>query len=532
MNACCGSLRHDERAPHHDAPSEPAARARSPATLPPPAAGPLTWSTLAIAFLSGLVLTLAGCASPAGIASKAEPVDARSVGVGTRDAEPLAVDWWVGFADPQLTSLIERAVAGSPNLRLAQARIERANAGIAGARASQGVRVDGAVDLTRQRFSENGIYPPPIAGSIRELGNAQLNASWELDLFGRHRAALDAAIGAARAAEADAAASRVLLSVNVARTWVQLARALEQRAVLERTLAQREQVLGLIRQRVQAGLDTTAELRQGEVGVPDARAQLAAVDEQIALARHALAALTAEPPETYASLTPRISTAEPVPMPDEVPASLLGRRADIAAARWRVEAATADVASARAQFWPSINLTAFVGLNAIGFDRLVRGGSEQWGAGPAIRLPILDAGRLRANLRGRAADLDAAVENYNAGVVDAVRDVADQIASSRILQRQAREQAVALVAAEQAYDVAVQRYRAGLAPYITVLNAETSVLAQRRGEVDVRARRLDVQLQLVRALGGGYTTNAVGPLAARVPAAPVATATTLTRNPS
>ncbi len=510
MNACCGSLQPDDDRFGHRSGAEDTVVRRGAALR--------TWTTLAIAFVSGAVLMLSGCANPAGIASQAQVVDARSVGATGADAEPLASDWWTGFADPQLGALIEKAVAGSPNLRLAQARIARAEAGVAGARANEGPRLDGAVDLTRQKFSQNGIYPVPLAGNVWELGNAQLNASWELDVFGRHRAALDAAIGNARAAEADAAAARVLLSVNVARTWVQLARAGEQKAVLERTIAQREQVLGLIRQRVQAGLDTTAELRQGEVGVPDGRAQLAAVDEQIALARHALAALTAEPPDTYAALAPRIATVQAVPVPEVVPASLLARRADIAAARWRVEAATSDMASARAQFWPSINLTAFVGLNSLGFDRLVKGSSEQWGAGPAIRLPILDAGRLRANLRGKAADLDAAVENYNAGVVDAVRDVADQIASSRILQRQASEQQAALAAAEQAYDVVVQRYRAGLAPYITVLNAETSVLAQRRGDVDVRARRLDVQLQLVRALGGGYTADTVGPLrAAQLP---------------
>lgn len=509
MNACCATLQPHEPAPRRD---------EEAGAGTPRAAALRTWSTVAIAFLSGAVMLLAGCANPSGIAARAAVVDARGAGAAGPDAEPLASDWWVGFADPGLTALIEHAVAGSPNLRLAQARIARAEAGAAAARANEGPRLDGAVDLTRQKFSENGIYPAPLAGNIWELGNAQLNASWELDVFGRHRAALDAAIGTARAAEADAAAARVLLSVNVARTWVQLARATEQKAVLERTLGQREQVLGLIRQRVQAGLDTAAELRQGEVGVPDARAQLAAVDEQMALARHALAALAAEPPDTYATLAPRITAVQPVPVPEVVPASLLARRADIAAARWRVEAATSDMAAARAQFWPSINLTAFVGLNSLGFDRLVRGSSEQWGAGPAIRLPILDAGRLRANLRGKAADLDAAVENYNAGVVDAVRDVADQIASSRILQRQAGEQQAALAAAEQAYDVVVQRYRAGLAPYITVLNAETSVLAQRRGDVDVRARRLDVQLQLVRALGGGYTADSVGALHAAEPA--------------
>ncbi len=469
------------------------------------AAAARTVSTFVLAFAATVVLTLAGCANPAGIVSTATPVDAEALGAAGPDAAtPIAPDWWVGHAAPQLASLIDRAVAGSPSLRLAEARLARASAVAAGARASEGPRLDGAVDLSRQRFSENGIYPPPLAGSIRELGTAQLNGSWEIDAFGRNRAVLVAAIGSERAARADAAAARVLLAVNVARGWVQLSRSVEQKAVLERSLAQREQQFDLIRQRVGAGLDTNAELRQSETAVREVRTQVTVAEEQTALARHAIAALAALPPDALDSMAPRISSLRPVAVPPQVPASLLARRADIAAARWRVEAATSDVAAARAQFYPSINLTAFVGLNAIGFDRLLRGGSEQWGAGPAIRLPILDAGRLRANLRGRSADLDAAVQNYNSSVVDAIHDVADQIASTRLVDRQQREQADALASAEAAYDVATQRYRAGLATYLTVLNAETIVLAQRRNDVDVRARRLDVQMLLVRALGGGY----------------------------
>jgi NodT family efflux transporter outer membrane factor (OMF) lipoprotein len=222
-----------------------------------------------------------------------------------------------------------------------------------------------------------------------------------------------------------------------------------------------------------------------------------------------LAALAVLPPDAFDSLSPRLSTVAAVAIPEVVPADLLGRRADIVAARWRIEAATGDVKSARAQFYPNINLTAFAGFSAIGFDRVLRSGSEQYGVGPAISLPIFNSGRLRANLRGRAADLDAAVETYNGNVVDAVHDVADQIGSARSIERQQRQQAEALVSAEAAYDIATQRYRAGLSTYLTVLTAETNVLAQRRLGVDLRARALDVQMQLVRALGGGYAAETV-----------------------
>src|SRR5204863_9039953 len=125
--------------------------------------------------------------------------------------------------------------------------------------------------------------------------------------------------------------------------------------------------------------------------------------------------------------------------PAQLPASLVGQRADIVAARWRVEAAGYDVKNAKAQFYRNINLMAFVGLSSIGLGRLLNTGSEQWGVGPAVRLPIFEAGRLRANLRGKTADLDAAVESYNAAILDAIHDAADQIASGRSVARQQAE---------------------------------------------------------------------------------------------
>jgi NodT family efflux transporter outer membrane factor (OMF) lipoprotein len=469
-----------------------------------------TITTIVIALTSTIVIALAGCADSSGIVATARPVEPARVGVAAAiTAPPIAADWWLGFGDRELNGLVEKALAGSPSLRVAQARVARAAANAGVARAAQGPQLNGEVDISRQRITANGIYPPPLAGAILDIGTAQLNGSWQIDFFGRNRAALDAAVGAERAAEADAAAARVLLAVNVARNYVQLGRLVEQRDVQRRALAQRDELLSLIRQRYSAGLDTAVELRQGEGALPETRQQIEALDEQIVLARHAIAALAALPPDACDALAPRLDAVRAVPVPGVVPADLLGRRADIVAARWRVEAADRDVAAARAQFYPNVNLTAFAGLSSIGLDRLVRAGSEQYGVGPAITLPIFDSGHLRANLSGKTADLDAAIESYNGNVIDAVHDVADQITSARSIERQLHEQLDALASAEAAYDVATQRYRAGLATYLTILNAETNVLAQRRLTVDLRARGLDSQMLLVRALGGGYVAAGV-----------------------
>lgn len=462
----------------------------------------------ALSVAAAVLVVLAGCADMSGIASQAKLRDADSLGL---KAAPFstgisAVDarWWHGFGDAQLDALVDEALAGSPNLAVARARLSRAQAAIATAESADRPQLNGSLDATRQKFSSNYIYPAPLAGSIQEVGTLQLNGSWEIDFFGKNRAALDSALGSSNAAAAEVDAARILLASNVARGYIQWARLNDQLAVARRTLAQRDETLQLVRDRVSAGLDTRLELRQSEGGLPEARQQIEALDEQIAIAQHALDALVARPDATKALNPPSLASLHAVALQPTLPADLLGRRADIAAARWRVEAATGDVAGAKTLFYPNVNLTAFVGVQSLGFDNLLKSDSAQWGVGPAIRLPIFEGGRLRANLRGKAADLDAAIESYNASVLDAVRDAADQVSSAQSVARQQAQQREAQAAAEGAYDIAVQRYRAGLGNYLNVLTAESTVLAQRRQAVDLAARALETQVGLARALGGGW----------------------------
>ncbi|HSV83315.1 MAG TPA: efflux transporter outer membrane subunit [Ramlibacter sp.] len=457
------------------------------------------WAALAAA------VVLAGCASTAGIAPQAklrEPVIA-----ATAPVPAVPADWWREFGDPQLDTLVEQALRDNPGLGVAQARLRRAQAVLEVAAAATLPQVTGTLDLTRQRYSEHGLVPAPLAGSVRDTGTLQLSTSWEIDFFGKNAAALQAALGSAKAAEADVAAARVLLASNVARGYFQLARLQEQLAVAGRALAQREQQLQLVRQRVDAGLDTNLELRQSEGALPEARQQIEALREQVQLARNALAALVGQPELPALGSLPALASLRGGTTVPELPADLLGRRPDVAAARLRVEAAGQDVTSARAQFYPNINLAAFVGLTSLGLGQLLDLGSLQWGVGPALRLPIFDAGRLRANLRGKTADLDAAVESYNGAVLEAVHATGDALATLRSLEKQQAEQQQAQASAEAAYAIAVQRYQAGLGTFLNVLTAETAVLNQRRQAVDLAARALDARVALHRALGGGYSAG-------------------------
>lgn len=473
--------------------------------------------SLASVLAAGVIASgLGGCADLSGIAPQASLRDAPSLGLTAAPAaasapNPVGAQWWRDFGDEPLNALVAQALADSPTLGLAQARLARAQAATQSARAALLPQVNGQLDLTHQRYTANGAVPPPLAGAVRDSATAQFSASWELDFFGKNRAALDAALGSVKAAQADAQAARLLLASQVARSYFELVRLNEQTLLARRTLAQREETLKLVQDRVKAGLDTRLELRQSEGSLPEARLQLEILQEQAALTRHALNALLGQPATAAVPAPSAQAAIQNVALDSTIPADLLGRRADIAAARWRVEASSSEVAQAKTQFYPNINLVGFAGLSSIGLGRWLDAGSQQWGVGPALRLPVFESGRLRANLRGKTADLDAAVESYNAAVIDAVREVADQLASAQAIGRQQAQQRAAQEAAEGAYAIAVQRYQAGLGNYLNVLTAETSVLAQRRLAVDLASRALATQVALMRALGGGYSAAAAAP---------------------
>ena len=465
-----------------------------------------------LALAAVALASLVACANVSGITPQAQ-MQAATV-AGASDVAVVDAEWWHGFADPQLDQLVTQALNGSPSLKLAQARLRRAQAATEGARSATLPQVAADGQAMRQLYTAKGLYPAPLAGEIYNSGTAQLSASWELDFFGKNRAALEAALGQAKAAQADAQAARVLLVSQVARSYFQLLRLNGQLALAHRTLAQRSELLSLVRDRVNAGLDTRLELNQSQGSLPEARQQIEALHEQIALARNGLSALVGQSNAAETLVLPALSAIQTAANAQAIPADLLGRRADITAARWRVEAAGADVSSAQAQFYPNVSLNGFAGLSSIGLGNLLHAGSEQWGIGPAIHLPIFEGGRLRAGLKAKTADLDAAIESYNAALIDAVREVADQLTSQQSIARQQTEQRAAQQAAEAAYEIAVQRYSAGLGNYLNVLSSETAVLAQRRLQVDLAARALDTQVALVRSLGGGYHAYATESIAA------------------
>ena len=450
--------------------------------------------------------TLVGCATPGPQAPMVPPITPGAAGLAEESAAGIfpTQAWWRALGDPALDALIATALNSQPSLQTVAARLALADAAALAVQAANGPQASLSADATRQRFSGNGLVPPAVAGSTRDVGTLQADGRLGLDFFGRHAAALQVSLGQQRAAAAELQAARVLLSAQLARGWVGLARLLALRDLTVQQLAQREDQRALIAQRVAAGLDNAMLLRSAEGAVPEVRQQIEALNGQIVLARHQLAVLAGQAPQALATAAPALQPLRLAAMPDRIGADLLGRRADVVAARWRVEAARAQVDRARADFYPDIDLVGFVGLNALGLDRLLSLGSRQLGVGPALRLPLFDGGALRAQLGVRHAEADAAVAAYNAAVLQAAREAADAAATLRSLALQQAEQARTATAAEAAKGLAQRRHRAGLANRLGVLDADTAVLAQRAAAADLQARALDVQVQLMQALGGGW----------------------------
>lgn len=460
---------------------------------------------------------VAGCASMDGLAPRRTPAAAHDLEAARSLANAhLAngawptVAWWTDFADPQLDALEREALAGSPSLELAQAQVDKARALADISRSPLLPHVDAGLAITHQRFSENDVVPKPLAGSWQTQNRLALDFTYEFDFFGKNRAALASALDRAEAASVDAFAARLVLSVAVARAYVQLARIDDQLDVATTTLHERQQIYDLTRDRVAAGIDTRVELKQAEAALPATREEIAALSEAVALTRNQLAALLGKGPDRGLAITrPKLEAIEAVAvLPSRLPADLLGRRPDVVASRLRVDAAAKDIDVAKAQFYPDIDLLAFAGLQSLGLSEFLKIGSAVAGIGPAVTLPIFEGGRLRGNLAGTDADYDAAVEQYDQTLVDALRDIGDRIASIRSVATQNAEQHAALVTAREAYDLARARYREGVGNYLSVLSAEAQVLAQRRLEADLRARVYDNRIDLVRALGGGFDDSA------------------------
>jgi NodT family efflux transporter outer membrane factor (OMF) lipoprotein len=471
--------------------------------------------TFSALLAAALITALSGCVDRGGWKAAPQLPPAQLTAERTFTATPIdasawpADGWWHGYGDPQLDALVDEAIAGSPSLVAAEARLRAAQgqALAVGALKLPNVALD--AQATRQRYPENGLFPPPYAGHYYNDGRVAFDLSYDIDFWGRNRTLLASARSGVEEAEAERAAARLALAVAVTRAYVQLDLWYALLDVANDQLKQQTSILELTQQRVDAGLENVARVKQSEASLAFARAGIAAAQANVDLAHNQLGALVGAGPDRGRSLArPHLTAPATITLPSALPADLLGRRPDVAAARAQVQGAAHGVKAAEADFYPNVNLAAFAGVQSIGLDKLFEGSATIVGVTPALSLPVFNRRQLRGALEARQAQFDASVGQYNQTLIDAVHDVADVVTNWRALERETAEQQTALAAAQRAYDLTAERYRAGLDNYLTVLSTENQVLLAEAAGAELAAQRLTFSVNLVRALGGGYTPPA------------------------
>ncbi len=457
--------------------------------------------------------TLAACASFGGIGPQSQLQNVRTLDAGqllnpTASANWPDTRWWQAYGDPQLDALVDAALAGNPDLRLARARVAQAEGYAQSAEAATLPRLDAEAGFQRTFQTQQEFSPSPIFAHTYWKSDLLLRASYALDLWGKDEKALDSALDTVRAGEAQSQAVRLSLATAVVQAYVQLSMQHALREVLVANLERQRQLLDIASRRRAAGLGTELEVNQAATPLPDSEAQIEQIDENLAIGRHQLAALSGQGPGAGDTIQrPRLALDHPAELPAALPAHLLGRRPDIVAQRWRVEASSKDIEIAKTRFYPDVNLAAFAGVASLNLSTLVTGSLADLGTagfGPAISLPLFDGGRLRGNLRLQSARYDEAVEHYNGTVIGALREVADEISRQRSIAQQLALNATALDSARRAEQQAEQGFRAGLTDYLNVLNTQSALLQQQRNRAQLVARQLDSHAALMAALGGGY----------------------------
>lgn len=427
--------------------------------------------------------------------------------IAARPADNLPRDaWWTLYRDPELDQLQQRLVANSPDLAAALARFDQANAIVDQARAAESPSIGGGLALQRLRQAE--LRPLRVLGpaSPNEYGSYTLgmDVGYELDLWGRVRQNVTAGVESAKAAQADLESARLSLQAQLAESVLVL-RALDRdRAILDEVVAAYAKALELVRVRVQGGIAPGMDASRAETQLESARSLSRQAAAQRALVEHSIAALVGESASTF-SMPPRVvEHALPV-VPPGVPSELLQRRPDVAAAQRRMAAANASVGVAQAAFFPTVNLAGSIGYQSSNFSRFIRAPNLFWAVGPAMFLSLFDGGRRDAEVARTRAVLEESAARYRGVALGAFQQVEDGLALLSNYGEAAASERRALAAAERTLQLATTRYREGASSYLDVVTAQTAALQARRNALDLDTRQRRASVQLVRALGGGWS---------------------------
>jgi multidrug efflux system outer membrane protein len=430
-------------------------------------------------------------------------------------AARLPADWWTVFGDTTLSQLEQRALHDNPTVRAAAQRLVQAQAQLGITRAGELPTVGVSAGVSNSRTSAE--TPMGVTFGHKSIKGTEYsvgaNFSYELDLWGRVRRAVEAADAQALAAQDDRDGVMLMLSSQVATTYWQLRGLDADIAILNDALATRRESQQLIEARFNAGLSNELDVSRTRIERANAEADIQEAQRQRNTLEHALAVLVGASPSQPILPPAAVGVAATLPQPPAIPvglpASLLGQRPDLAASVATLKAFNAQVGVAEGAFYPSVSLTGNFGFASETLSNLAQGNARQFSVGPlALSLPVFEGGRLRANANLAKARYEEAVANHEGRLLTALREVEDALSDVQQRKQQGDVQAQAQQAATRAVQVAQARYDRGVSTYLDVTDAQRSALAADRAAAQIRTQRLLATVAVARALGGGWQQGA------------------------
>lgn len=436
---------------------------------------------------------------------------------GWREPSPTSAEaapdprWWRLFGDPVLDELAARSLAANQNLRKAVARLDEGRATLRAAVADVGLAGTLAPSASRARISENGRQQnqAPAGGGgpnpTQNTWRVALDTSYELDFWGRVRRSLENAEAQLDALEAATGTVRLTLTGDVAQNYFGLRILDAEQAVLRRTVALRRDALATNRARAAGGIGLDVEVSRAETELANAEAEAIDVARRRAVFERVLAVLCGEPPATFRIASRAEALRLPPAVPAGLPAELLLRRPDVAEAERLAAAQSAAIGMTKASFLPTVRLTGAAGLESLELKDLLSWDSRLWSVGPSVSLPVFKTKSNQANLRAVEARYEQAVAEYRQRALVAFREVEDALGNARAYADQAAAQEQALAAARTTAEFFEQRLRGGMIGALEAVEAQRTLLQTERAAVQTLGARYTASVQLIKALGGGWS---------------------------
>ena len=458
-----------------------------------------------------VVVALAGCAAgPDYVRPAVDVPPAWQLEEPWREATPSDAEpkgpWWERFGDARLDALQAQALAQSPTLAIASARLVQARAVVASSEAGQLPSASIAARAARQRISANrplSNYGVPNFATVQDDFTPALAVSYEVDLAGRVRRTIEGARASAEQAAADLENTRLMLGTDLATAYFNL-RAIDiELDVVVRSLELQGRSLEFVRTRHDLGAASGLDVAQQQALYDSTRTQLDLLRRQRGPFEHAVATLTGTPAPSF-RLAPDLRELVPPPVPLGVPSDVLERRPDVASAERAMAAANAQIGVAKAAYYPSITITALGGGESRVFGGIFDAPSLVWSLGASLVQPVFQGGRLDANVEFARANYDATVATYRHVVLTAMQEVEDGITGLASLERADAQARVAVETARRVLELANARYEGGATTYLDVITAQQSLLAAERLAAQLSGQRLLTSVFLIKALGGGW----------------------------